>query len=73
MTFPAFEARGHAGAMAGALVEIARKAGAATVIAHTLPEENASTRALSRNNFVFAGETIDPEDGLVWRWQLRVG
>ena len=73
MTFPAFEARGHASAMAGALVEIARNAGAVTVIAHTLPEENASTRALSRNNFVFVGETIDPEDGLVWRWQLPVG
>ncbi len=70
MTFPAFEGRGHAGAMAGALVEIARSAGAALVIAHTLPKENASTRALRRNGFAFAGETIDPEDGLVWRWEL---
>ena len=71
MTFPAFEGRGHASAMAAALFEIARAAGAPLVIAHTLPEENASTRALRRNSFIFAGETIDPEDGLVWRWERR--
>ena len=71
MTFPAFEGRGHATAMAGALSRIAFAAGSPLVIAHTLPEENASNRALRRNGFVFAGETIDPEDGLVWRWERR--
>jgi [ribosomal protein S5]-alanine N-acetyltransferase len=69
MTFPAFERRGHATAMAGALEKIAFAAGAPLVIAYTLPQENASTRALRRNGFAFAGETIDPEDGLVWRWE----
>lgn len=73
MTFPAFEGRGHAGAMAAALTETAFAAGAPLVIAHTLPRENASTRALLRNGFAFAGETIDPEDGLVWRWERRCG
>jgi [ribosomal protein S5]-alanine N-acetyltransferase len=57
--------------MAGALFEIARGADASLVIAHTLPEASASTRALGRNSFVHAGETIDPEDGLVWRWERR--
>jgi len=71
MTFPAFEGRGHAGAMAAALVEVAAAAGAPLVIAHTLPQENASNRALRRNGFVHAGEVIDPEDGLVWRWEKR--
>lgn len=71
MTFPAFEGRGHATAMAAALVRLAFAAGAPLVIAHTLPQENASTRALLRNGFVFAGEAIDPEDGLVWRWEKR--
>ena len=71
MTFPAFEGCGHAGAMAAALVEVAASAGAPLVIAHTLPEENASNRALRRNGFVHAGEVIDPEDGLVWRWEKR--
>jgi ribosomal-protein-alanine N-acetyltransferase len=71
MTFPAFEGRGHATAMAAALTERAFAAGAALVIAHTLPQENASNRALRRNGFSFAGEAIDPEDGLVWRWERR--
>lgn len=70
MTFPAFEGHGYATATAAALAEIAVGAGARP-IAHTLPEENASTRALRRNGFVFAGEVIDPEDGLVWRWEHR--
>jgi [ribosomal protein S5]-alanine N-acetyltransferase len=73
MTFPAVEGRGHASAMAGALTRIALEAGAPVVVAHTLPEENASCRALRRNGFVHAGETIDPEDGLVWRWERRCG
>jgi len=69
MTFPAFEGRGHATAMAAELVRIAFAAGSPLVIAHTLPQENASNRALLRNGFSFAGETIDPEDGRVWRWE----
>ena len=71
MTFPTFERRGFATAMAAALFDIAVAAGAALVIAHTLTEENASNRALKRNGFIFAGEVIDPEDGLVWRWERR--
>jgi RimJ/RimL family protein N-acetyltransferase len=70
MTFPAFEGRGHATATIAALVEIAL-GGGARPIALTLPEENASNQALRRNGFVFAGEVIDPEDGLVWRWEHR--
>ena len=69
MTFPAFEGRGHATAMAGKLVEVAQSGGATMVIAHTLVEENASSRALHRNHFFHAGEVVDPEDGLVWRWE----
>ena len=69
MTFPAFEGQGHATAMVGALVEVAAAGGAAMAIAHTLPEENASCRALRRNGFVHAGEAMEPEDGLVWRWE----
>ena len=71
MTFPAFERRGHAAAMAGALTRIAFGSGAPLVVAHTLPMENESTRALRRNGFAHAGEAIDPEDGLVWRWERR--
>jgi len=70
MTFPAFEGRGHASAMAALLAAIADDAGMVP-IAHTLPRENASTRALRRNGFAFAGAVEDPEDGLVWRWERR--
>jgi RimJ/RimL family protein N-acetyltransferase len=71
MTFPAFERRGYATAMIAELHDIAAGAGVALVCAHTLPEENASNAALRRNGFVHAGEIIDPEDGLVWRWEKR--
>ena len=71
MTFPAFEGRGHATRMIDALAGIADRAGAIP-IAHTLPEENASNRALGRNGFILAGEVEDPEDGPVWRWERRV-
>ena len=56
--------------MAAALAGIAIAAGVVP-IAHTLPEENASTRALRRNGFTLAGAVDDPEDGLVWRWERR--
>ena len=69
MTFPPFERRGHAASMIAELNEIAANGGAAMVIAHTLPEENASNRALRSNGFAFAGEVEDPEDGRVWRWE----
>jgi RimJ/RimL family protein N-acetyltransferase len=73
MTFPAFERRGHATAMAAALTDIAIAAGAPIIVAHTLREENASTRALCRNGFAHAGEVEDPEDGPVWRWERKNG
>ena len=68
MTFPAFEGRGHATATIAALVAIA-EAGGVRPIAHTLPEENPSNKALRRNGFTYACEVEDPEDGLVWRWE----
>jgi len=71
MTFPAYEGRGHAVATIAALAAIAEAAGASP-IAHTLPEENASNKALRRNGFVHAGEVVDPEDGLVWRWEKAI-
>lgn len=39
------------------------------VCAHTRPEENASTRVLTKCGFRRVGEVNDPEDGLVWRWE----
>ncbi|HEX8624622.1 MAG TPA: GNAT family N-acetyltransferase [Allosphingosinicella sp.] len=69
MTFPAHEGKGYARAMVPSLYAMAIEHGASLVIAHTLPEENASNRALRSSGFAFAGEVSDPEDGLVWRWE----
>jgi RimJ/RimL family protein N-acetyltransferase len=69
-TFPPFEGRGYATAMAAALVELAEGGTAIRKVrAHTLPERNASTRVLQKLGFDQIGEAIDPEVGRVWRWE----
>ena len=69
-TFPSFEGRGYASAMAAGLVELAEgTAGIRRLRAHTLPEGNASTRILEKLGFERVGETIDPDVGQVWRWE----
>ena len=69
-TFPNFEGRGIASAMAMGLVERAGGSiGVRLLLAHTLPETSASTRVLEKAGFRRVGEVIDPEDGRVWRWE----
>ena len=41
------------------------------VRAHTLPDSNASARVLTKCGFTRVGEVVDPDDGLVWRWEKR--
>jgi len=74
-TFPAFEGRGYATAMARALLERALASPEVRdVVAHTLPEPNASTRILENIGFRRAGEAHDPDLGTVWRWAyLSIG
>ena len=73
-TFPEFEGKGYATAMASMLVQAARSnPEVESVIAHTLPETNASTTILQKGGMKFVGEVIDPEDGRVWRWSLEKG
>ena len=43
------------------------------VIAHTLPEDNPSTKVLERVGFTNEGEVKDPEQGKVWRWRRLRG
>jgi len=70
-TFPEFEGRGYASAMAARLVAIAREHDSSVVVAaQTLPERNASHRVLEKLGFRHV-DTIDhPEDGKVCEWQL---
>ena len=42
------------------------------ICAHTLPTENASTRILTKCGFSRAGESVDHEVGIVWRWEKSV-
>lgn len=73
-TFPEYEGQGYATAMAGRLIEAAsRSPDVRRIVAHTLPERNASTRVLEKAGLRFAGEVVDPEDGPVWKWLLTTG
>jgi ribosomal-protein-alanine N-acetyltransferase len=67
---PDHQGKGYATEAAEALVTFAFGSGLVRVVrAHTLPEPNASTRVLTNCGFLFLGEIIDPEEGLVWRWE----
>ena len=63
--------RGYAKEVAAALVDYAKSARARVIRAHTRPENNASAHVLAHCGFERIGEVVDPEDGLVWRWDLR--
>jgi len=68
----AYRGRGYATEVAAALIDYAFASGRVrTVRAHTLPQPNASTRVLTKCGFERLGEVLDPEDGLVWRWEIR--
>lgn len=67
---PDHQGKGYATEAAQALTDYAFRSGTVRVVrAHTLPEPNASTRVLAKCGFRRIGEVIDPEDGLVWRWE----
>ena len=69
---PAYQGRGYATEAARALVAFAFGSGRVSLVrAHTKPSDSASTRVLTKCRFVRIGEVVDPEDGLVWRWELR--
>ncbi|MES2101928.1 MAG: GNAT family N-acetyltransferase [Pseudomonadota bacterium] len=65
---PAWQGRGLATQAARRLTDEALAHGASRVSAFTTPENAASWRLLQRIGFRRDGETVDPDDGLVWRW-----
>jgi RimJ/RimL family protein N-acetyltransferase len=70
-TFPEFEGRGIATAMAKRLIAIARAEQPGIVVtAQTLPVRNASNRILESLGFTLAGQAVDADAGEVWEWQL---
>ena len=71
---PEHQSRGYATEVARALVAYALDSDSVRLVrAHTLPTPNASTRVLRKCGFEFVGEVIEPDDGLVWRWELLSG
>lgn len=67
---PEHRGRGYAREAARALVAYALGAGGARVVrAHTLPGNDPSANVLLACGFVRLGEVMDPEDGLVDRWE----
>lgn len=67
-----YRARGYASEAAQALIAYAFASGRVrTVRAHTLPQQNASTRVLVKCGFTLIGEVTHAEDGVVWRWEMQ--
>ena len=66
------QGRGIATAAVRELVRRARFAGLHMVFAHTLAAESASTSVLARCGFTRVAELTDPDEGPVWRWELRL-
>jgi len=69
-TNPDHRGNGYATETAAALVEYAfSREDVRIVIAHTLPDNVASQRVLAKCGFERIGEVVDPEDGVVWRFE----
>jgi len=69
---PGYQGRGYATEAAQALIAYALASGhVRTIRAHTSSEVNASTKVLEKCGFKCLGEVIDPEDGVVWRWEKK--
>jgi len=67
-----YRGRGFATEAAAALVGQAFGSGlVGKVRAHTLSASNASARVLTKCGFHTVGEITDPEDGVVWRWEIE--
>ena len=70
-TFSRYENQGNASAMLRHLILIALSdVMVDRILAHTLPEENASAHILRKAGFIQEGMDEDDEAGHVWRWSL---
>jgi len=66
--------KGYATEIAAALVEFAFQHAEVDIVrAHTLPDGAASQRILVKCGFESVGEVLDPEDGLVHRFERHRG
>ena len=71
---PEFRGIGLATEIAAVLVDNAFNFPEVThIIAHTLPQENASCKVLRKCGFKLVAEEVDPEDGVIWMWKISRG
>lgn len=69
---PGYRNRGLATEMTKGLIDNAFKdARVQSIIAHTLGQENPSTSVLQKCGFVKTAEINDPDEGLIWKWELK--
>lgn len=70
---PEFQGRGYATEAAMGLTKFAGTDPRVRIVrAHTLPQENASTRVLTKCGFTRVGESVDHAVGPVWNWERGV-
>jgi RimJ/RimL family protein N-acetyltransferase len=64
--------RGLATEMTKGLIENAfRDDRVTSIIAHTLGQDNPSTKVLQKCGFEKVEEINDPDDGLIWKWEVK--
>ena len=64
--------RGLATEMTNGLIKNAfRDERVKTIIAHTLGQESPSTKVLQKCGFAKVEKINDPDDGLIWKWELK--
>jgi [ribosomal protein S5]-alanine N-acetyltransferase len=69
----AYRCKGFATEVARGLLAIATASGLArTVRAHTRSQHDASSRVLTKCGLQYIGDAIDPDDGLVRRWEINI-
>jgi [ribosomal protein S5]-alanine N-acetyltransferase len=69
---PSYRNRGLATEMTKGLIENAfRDERVKAIIAHTLGQDNPSTKVLQKCGFEKVKEINDPDDGLIWKWELK--
>ncbi|MCX6047439.1 MAG: GNAT family N-acetyltransferase [Chloroflexi bacterium] len=68
---PTYQGRGFATSAARQLIEIAFASKLVDrVCAHTLAEPNASTNVLEKCGMTKLSQTVDPDVGNVWKWEI---
>ena len=69
---PDYRGQGLATEMAQGLIDHAfRDKRVLIILAHTLGEPNPSTAVLSKCGFTHVETLHDPEEGTIWKWELR--